>query len=61
MVTIATPTITQQANGSFAENTNEIDTDKIAASYHETECYGKLMNCKSKSIINYVTAESINL
>lgn len=36
MVTIATPSIKNQANGSFAENKNEIDKHKIAASYSET-------------------------
>ena len=36
MINIATPIILQQANGSFAESTNEIDLHKIAASYFET-------------------------
>ncbi len=36
MITIATPSILNQANGSFAENKNELDKHKIAASYYET-------------------------
>lgn len=35
MKNIATPIITKQANGSFAENTNEINRHQISASYHE--------------------------
>lgn len=35
MANMATPTIKNQANGSFAENKNEIDNYKIAESYHE--------------------------
>lgn len=50
MTTIATPTNLNQANGSFAENKNEIDKYKVAASYHEIICTEKV--CISESEVN---------
>ena len=61
MVTNATPIITQQANGSFAENTTEINSYKIAASHHEIEYNKDSIKSSGKSDDNRVTTESINL
>ena len=58
MINIATPIFTKQANGSFAENTNEINKQQISASYHETVPLNTTILENNKAKTSFVALES---